>query len=93
MENYEGKKKWKWGNRIGWKNEIPNSGKAPKNKNVKRNQKCISYNEDLISDTEKEGEKNVGCASCPNWLNLKCTEFSSKTYDDLMKTFRVKYIK
>lgn len=48
----------------------------------KENVKCSSCNEELISDTEDEADKNIGCDECPRWYHMKCTEFCGLPYSE-----------
>lgn len=36
--------------------------------------KCATCSEELNSDTEDEGNKNIGCDHCTKWYHLRCTE-------------------
>jgi hypothetical protein len=43
--------------------------------------KCALCEEDLISDTEDDLEKNIGCDYCTKWYHFKCTDFLDLTYE------------
>ncbi|KAJ8933362.1 hypothetical protein NQ314_014077 [Rhamnusium bicolor] len=46
-------------------------------------QKCGVCADDLISDAEEDGDKNIGCDLCTKWFHLKCTEFAGLLYDEV----------
>ncbi|KAJ8953396.1 hypothetical protein NQ318_023513, partial [Aromia moschata] len=48
----------------------------------KENIKCSSCNDELISDTEDDSEKNIGCDECPRWFHMKCTAFCGLPYSE-----------
>lgn len=43
--------------------------------------KCAFCDEDLISDTDDDLEKNIGCDYCTSWYHFKCTDFLDLTYE------------
>ncbi|XP_072390016.1 uncharacterized protein [Diabrotica undecimpunctata] len=43
---------------------------------------CTLCEEELISDVEDDGNKNIGCDECPRWYHLKCTDMSDLSYND-----------
>ena len=45
-----------------------------------KKQKCIVCQDELISDTEEEQLKNIGCDHCYRWYHLKCTKKSNIPY-------------
>ncbi|KAL1487843.1 hypothetical protein ABEB36_015493 [Hypothenemus hampei] len=46
--------------------------------------KCAECDEEMISDTEINDLKNIGCDRCSAWYHLKCTEFSGKNYENVI---------
>ncbi|KAL4703078.1 hypothetical protein ACJJTC_004896 [Scirpophaga incertulas] len=49
------------------------------------NIKCNCCEDELISDVEEDGEKNIGCDSCIRWYHLKCTSHSILSYNEAAK--------
>ncbi|KAJ8968816.1 hypothetical protein NQ314_002078 [Rhamnusium bicolor] len=47
---------------------------------MKKKEKCAVCEDELDSDAEDEGEKNVGCDICPRWYHLSCTKLAGQTY-------------
>lgn len=41
---------------------------------------CTLCDDELISDTEEDEDKNIGCDICPRWYHLKCTDMSHLSY-------------
>lgn len=41
---------------------------------------CAECDDVLISDTEDDNEKNIGCDKCVRWYHLKCTKFAGLSY-------------
>lgn len=65
---------------------IPNNDQAIENNNntsQKNRVQCSSCETELISDTEENDLKNVGCDQCPRWYHLKCTSFKGNLYEDI----------
>lgn len=58
--------------------------KPVKGKKRKQKQVCGTCDEDLDTDAEDDGLKNVGCDSCPKWFHLKCTDFKNIAYDEVI---------
>lgn len=46
--------------------------------------KCIDCQVDLVSDTEENDLKNIGCDTCLSWYHLKCTKFAGSLYEDIV---------
>lgn len=59
--------------------------KRKKDKKGKQKQVCGTCDEDLDTDTEDDGLKNVGCDSCPKWFHLKCTIFKDLSYNEVIE--------
>lgn len=54
-----------------------------KRKLTKRNKvKCGLCEDELISDTEDDMLKNIGCDNCSNWYHLACTSLSHLDYEE-----------
>lgn len=68
--------------------ELKRKMPPPKKKRTKKKKveepispiKCGSCDVDLFSDTEEEGEKNIGCDHCIRWYHLKCTNLTNLSY-------------
>ncbi|KAJ8930164.1 hypothetical protein NQ314_017060 [Rhamnusium bicolor] len=45
--------------------------------------RCSRCEDELISDTEDNDLKNIGCDKCTNWYHLKCTGFKGKLYEEV----------
>lgn len=41
---------------------------------------CSMCEDELVSDAEEEGEKNIGCDFCARWYHLHCTELNALPY-------------
>ncbi|KAJ8939522.1 hypothetical protein NQ314_011089 [Rhamnusium bicolor] len=46
--------------------------------------KCAECEEEIISDTEFNDLKNIGCDDCLAWYHLKCSTFMGKLYEEVM---------
>lgn len=44
---------------------------------------CSVCQDELFSDAEEDGEKNIGCDACPQWYHLNCTKLAGQAYDDI----------
>ncbi|XP_065363191.1 uncharacterized protein LOC135956584 [Calliphora vicina] len=64
--------------------KINKENKPKKNKKGKIKQVCGTCKEDLDTDAEDDGLKNIGCDICPQWFHLKCTNLKELPYDDVM---------
>lgn len=51
---------------------------------VRKKEKCGVCEEELDSDAEEEGEKNIGCDVCPRWFHLVCTKLSRQSYKSVI---------
>lgn len=51
---------------------------------TKKKIKCGECDDEMISDTETNDLKNIGCDLCPAWYHLKCTEFSGNIYENVL---------
>lgn len=50
---------------------------------------CTECGDVLVSDTEDDEDKNLGCDFCQRWYHLKCTIFKESPYIDVMdKSFK-----
>nr|CAH7740422.1 unnamed protein product [Callosobruchus chinensis] len=63
------------------KSKITKTKKNINQTQLKPKIKCVKCTEDLISDTEDDSEKNIGCDFCTKWYHLKCTEFMDLAYE------------
>ncbi|CAH0549892.1 unnamed protein product [Brassicogethes aeneus] len=50
------------------------------NKPTKKKIKCSLCDDELVSDAEEEGERNIGCDFCQRWYHLHCTELNDLPY-------------
>ncbi|KAJ8929563.1 hypothetical protein NQ314_017726 [Rhamnusium bicolor] len=55
---------------------------AESSPSAKQKIRCAACEEELESDTEADGDKNIGCDICPRWYHLKCSEFRHLSYDE-----------
>ncbi|CAK1579754.1 unnamed protein product [Parnassius mnemosyne] len=44
---------------------------------------CALCHDILISDTEEDSEKNIGCDFCTTWYHLRCTDFVGLKYEEV----------
>lgn len=51
---------------------------------VRKKEKCGVCEEELDSDAEEEGEKNIGCDVCPRWFHLVCTKLLGQSYKSVI---------
>ena len=53
---------------------------------IQRNKrkKCGICEDELDSEAEEEGDKNVGCDMCPRWFHLNCTKLSGQGYNEII---------
>lgn len=58
------------------KNRKKSSARKSKKKTVPL---CPTCDEDVLTDVEDEGLKNIGCDMCENWFHLKCTNIQAAT--------------
>ncbi|KAF5271158.1 hypothetical protein FQR65_LT17691 [Abscondita terminalis] len=49
---------------------------------AKGKEKCENCEDELDSEAEQDGEKNIGCDSCPRWFHLQCTNLSNMMYEE-----------
>lgn len=50
-----------------------------------KKEKCAVCEDELDSDAEAEGEKNVGCDCCPRWFHLDCTKLAGRPYKEVTR--------
>lgn len=65
--------------RIAKRNAKKKTGRTVRRKS-KPSKTCPACKEELVSDVEEEGLKNIGCDTCPVWFHLRCTPLKDLPY-------------
>uniref|UniRef100_A0A1Y1JS08 PHD-type domain-containing protein n=1 Tax=Photinus pyralis TaxID=7054 RepID=A0A1Y1JS08_PHOPY len=64
------------------KNAKKDIKQSKKNAAKKLKLMCSLCEDELVSDTEDDSLKNLGCDACPKWFHLACTELSNLSYNE-----------